>query len=123
MLKREIDPTSRRSPPGFHLLEDRVSGKIARDDVAPVLGRAIIVGKFALRGIQQSAAELVAKRIPHDRIHADEARREMADRKELYELHIDELGAGAQRQRIAVTTHIGGAAVAAIKPRQSAGCD
>ena len=47
----------------------------------------------------------------------------MADREELHELHVDELGAGAQRQRIAVAAHIGRRAVAPIKPREAAGGD
>jgi hypothetical protein len=47
----------------------------------------------------------------------------VADRKELHELHVDELGAGTQRQRVAVTAHVGGCAVAAIKSGQPAGCN
>ena len=56
-------------------------------------------------------------------IHADQTRRQMADREELHELHVDQLGAGAQRQRVAVAAHVGRRAVAAIKSGQTAGRD
>ncbi len=48
-------------------------------------------------------------------------RRQVPDREELHEFHVDQRGAGAQRQRIAVAAHIGRGAVAAVKPRQAAG--
>ena len=73
--------------------------------------------------VQQLSAELVAERVPHDRVHAYQPRRKMADREELHELHVDQRGTGAQRQRISVAAHIGGGAVAPIEPGQAAGSD
>ena len=93
-----------------------MGGMIAHRDVAPVF-----VQEFLHFGVEQLAAELVAKRVPHDRIHADQPRCEMADRKELHELHVDELGAGAQRERVTVAAHVDRGAVARVEARQSAG--
>src|SRR5256885_13720121 len=83
---------------------------VARRGVAAFLAEELL-----LLRVQQPAAELVAERIPHDRIHADEARREMPDRKELHELHVDELRPGAQREYISVAAHVGRGAVARVE--------
>src|SRR2546423_796326 len=47
----------------------------------------------------------------------------MADREELHEFHVDELGTRTQRERIAVAAHVERSAVARIKARQAAGGD
>src|ERR1051326_8753881 len=83
----------------------------------------LFLEEFAPRGVEEAPAELVAERVPHDRIHADEPRREMADRKELHELHIDQLRARGERERIAVAAHVDRRAVASIEARKAAGRD
>ena len=108
----------RRAAARRDFLEDGMGCMIAHRDVAPVF-----VQEFLHFGVQQPAAELVAERVPHDRIHADQPRREMADRKELHELHVDQLGAGAQRERVAVAAHVDRGAVARVEARQAAGGD
>src|SRR4029077_1456675 len=70
--------------------------------------------------VEQFASELVAKRVPHDRVHADEPWREMADGEKLHEFHVDELRAGPQGQRVRLAAHVRGSAVALEKFRQSA---
>ena len=97
----------RRAATGLNLLDDRVGGEVARDDVSAAFADAIIVQELLAPAIEQPAAQLVAKRIPHDGIHADEARREVTDGKELHELHVDELGARGKAERITVATHVG----------------
>ena len=59
------------------------------------MARRIVLLKFMHLGIEQLAPQLVAERVPHDRIHSDEPWRKMADGKKLHELHIDEFGASA----------------------------
>ena len=113
----------RRAPSGRYLLLDRVGRDIARRRIAARLVAAVIGEELAAGAVEQAAAELIAKRIPHDRVHADEARRQMTDREELHEFHIDELGAGGERQRVAVAAHIRRGAVALVDARQPAGGD
>ena len=120
VLEAEIGAAGRRAAPGLHFLQDRIGRLVARDDILRSLRVPVVVHELAHLGVQQPAAELVAERIPHDRIHADKARREMADREELHELHVDELGPRAQRQRMAVATHVRRGAVAPIETRESA---
>jgi hypothetical protein len=56
-------------------------------------------------------------------IHADQPRARGGRWEELHELHVDELGAGAQGERVAVAAHVDRRAVARIQARQSAGRD
>ena len=106
----------RRAAAGFDLLENRVTADVARDDIFPVLGNSVALRKFFHAVVEEPATELVAKRIPHDRVHADQSGRQMADRKKLDELHVHERRAGAQCQRITVAAHIGRRAVSPVKP-------
>ena len=123
MPEREIDPACGRAASGLDFLEDGVGREVARRLVGAVLGDAIGVDELGTLGIEQPPAELVAERVPHDRVHADEARRQVPDRKELHEFHVDEPRARAQRQRVAVAAHVGRGAVAAVEPREPAGRD
>jgi hypothetical protein len=117
-LKRKPRAAVRRAAAGGDFLQNRVSGEVARRNVTAPFGQ-----ELALFGVEQPAAQLVAERIPHDRIHSHQPRREVADRKELHELHVDQLGAGAQCQRVAIAAHVERRAVARIQARQSAGRD
>ena len=123
MLEAEIDAAVRRAAPGFDFLQDGVAAGVACDDVFAVLGDAVGLGELFAAIVEQPAAQLVAERVPHDRVHADQPRRQVADREELHELHVDQRRAGAQRQRVAVAAHVRRRAVAAIEPRQAAGGD
>src|SRR5260370_7686473 len=119
MLETQIGAASPTATASLDFPGYSVGREIARQHVAAitaVVARRIVLLEFTHLGIEQSAAQLVAKRIPHDRVHADKPWRKVANGKELHELHVDEFGAGAQRQRIAVTAHVGRRAVAAIKP-------
>ena len=80
----------RRAAAGYDLLENRVTADVARDDIFPVLGNSVALRKFFHAVVEEPATELVAKWIPHDWVHADQPGRQMADRKKLDELHIDE---------------------------------
>ena len=113
----------RRAAAGLDLLDDGVGADVAGDDVLAVLRHAVAVGELLHVLVEQPAAELVAERVPHDRVHADQPRRQMPDREELHELHVDQRRAGAKAERIAVAAHVGGGAVAAVEPRQPAGGD
>src|SRR6185437_16065304 len=108
----------RRAAPRLDLLQDRPGGEVAYRGVLAFFGE-----KLLHPGIQQPSAELVAERIPHDRVHADQPRRKMADRKELHELHVDQLGPRAERERVAVAAHVERGAVARVEARQAAGGD
>src|SRR6516164_10837736 len=110
-----------RAAAGFYLFEDGVGRNIARGQIAPLLAHAIARGELLALAVEEPPAELIAERVPHDGIHANEPRRQMTDRKELHEFHVDEGYAGAQRQRVAVAAHVGGGAVAAITPGEPAG--
>ncbi len=96
----------RRSTAGFDFFENSVSGDIARCIVLAEIRAAVAIDEFFQFSIEQLPAKLVSKRIPHNRIHADEARRKMADGKELHELHIDEFRAGPESQRIGFAAHV-----------------
>src|SRR5215471_20996411 len=74
MLKGEIHPAMRRAAPGSYLPLDRMGRDVARCRVASALVTSIIGEKFAAGAVEQAAAELVAKRVPHDRVHADKTR-------------------------------------------------
>ena len=126
VLEAQIGAARRTAAPGFDLFEDGIGREIAGQNIGAVVaaaGRRVILLEFLHLAVEQNAAELVAERIPHDRIEADEPRRQMPDREELHEFHVDQLRAGAQRQRIAVAAHIQRGAVAPIEPRQPAGRD
>jgi hypothetical protein len=123
VLERQINPAMRRSAAGGDFSRDRVGGQIPRRRVPGAFVAAIAVEEFLAVAIQQPAAELVAERVPHDRVHADEPRRQMSDREELNKFHVDELGAGGQRQRVPITAHIRRGAVAAEDAGQAAVCE
>ena len=123
VLEAQIGAAVRRAAPGLHLLDDGVGRDVAGDDVAAVLADAVAGGELLAVAVEQPSAELVAERIPHDRVHADETRRQMPDREELHEFHVDERRAGAQRERVAVAAHVGGGAVAAVEAGEPAGGD
>ena len=112
-----------RASSGLHLLHDGVGRDVAGDHVAPVLVDAVKGGEFLARAVEQPPAQLVAERVPHDRVHADETRREMPDREELDEFHVDQRRTCPQRQDIAVAAHVGGGTVASIEPGEPAGGD
>ncbi len=120
MLERQPCPAVGRAAPGLHLLEDGVGSGITGDHVFAVLHRAVVLGEFLALAVQKNTAQFVAERIPHDRIHADQARGQMADGKELHELHINQRRAGAQGQGKAVAAHVGGSGIALIQARQAA---
>src|SRR6202022_2237213 len=82
MLKAQERSAVGGSATGLHLLDDGVGGDVARGHVAAVLAHAVTRGEFLALAVEQTPAELVAKRIPHDGIHADEARRRGAEGKE-----------------------------------------
>lgn len=65
--------------------------------------------------------QLVAERVPHDGVHPEEARRQVPDREELDEFHVDELRPGAWRERVALAAHVGRCARARVELRQPAG--
>ena len=123
MCEGQIDPAMRRAAPGGDFLLDRIGRDVARRRIARGLVTAVIAEEFAAGAVEQTAAELVAEGVPHDRVHADEARRQMSDWEELHEFHIEQLGAGGEGQRVAVTAHIRRGAVALINARQPAGGD
>ncbi len=126
VAKAEIGAARRAAAAGRHLPGDRIGREIARQHITPVAARiaaGVVLLELALLGIEQFAAELVAERVPHDGIHADEAGGQMPDRKELHEFHVDQFGAGAQPERVAVAGHVGGRAVAQIKAGKAAGSD
>lgn len=96
----------RRTAAGFDLLEDRVAADIPRDDVFAVFGNAIVLREFLHAIVQQPPAELVTEGVPHDWVHTDQPRCQMADGKELHEFHVDERTASAQSQGIAIAAHV-----------------
>src|SRR6185437_5370623 len=90
LLKGQISAAMRRAAAGFGFLEDGVGGEVARQNVFAVLVGAISGSEFLQTSVKQPATELVAEWIPHDRIHADQARRQMPDREKLHEFHVDQ---------------------------------
>src|SRR4249920_2248919 len=106
MLKAQIDAAMRRATSGLNLFKDRVTADVACDDVFAILGDPVMMSEFLTEIVEQPPAELVTERVPHNRIHADQPWREMANGKELDELHIHQRGPGAQRQGIAIAPHI-----------------
>ena len=123
MLEAEIGAARRRAATGLHFLGNGVGGAVAGQHIFAIaagVAGGVILFEFLQLAIQQLAAELVAEWVPHDGVHAHEARRQMADGEELHELHVDQLSARAQGQRIAIAAHIEGGAVATIKPREPA---
>src|SRR5438067_11821344 len=118
MPERKPDSAMRRAAGLRDFLEDGARRMVASGGVAAFLAK-----ELAVLGVEQLPPELVAERIPHDRIHADEPRREMADGKELHELHVDELRPGAERERVAVAAHVERRAVPRIEAGEAAGGD
>ena len=110
----------RRPAPGRDLLDDGVGSDVSRRGVGAGIGGAVIVDEFFHIAVQQPPAQLVTERIPHDRVHADEARGQVADGEELHEFHVDQRGPGVQRQRIGFAAHIDRGAVAPVQPGQPA---
>ena len=82
---------------------------------------AVAMNEFLEAAVEESATELVAERVPHDRVHADQPRRQVRNREELHELHVHELGARLERQPARLASHVGGGAAAAEDLRQSTG--
>src|SRR5438105_7156925 len=118
MPERKPDSAMRRAAGLRDFLEDGTRRMVASGGVA-----AFLAEERALRGIDQLPPELVAERIPHDGIHADEPRREMPDREVLHEFHVDQLRSGAERERVAIAAHVERGAVARIEPGEAAGGD
>src|SRR3990172_7235248 len=102
MAEIEIGAAVRRASARFDFLEDRVGRQVPHRRVLTKVLPAVAVDEFFKPPVEQLAAKLVAKRVPHDRIHADQTRREMADGKKLHELHVNELGAGPEREGVAL---------------------
>ena len=112
VLEAQERPAIGRAASRLALLGDGIGGDVARRRVDARIPLAVILDELFHVAIEQAATELVAERIPHDRVHADEPRREVADREELGKLHVDQLGAGVERERIRIAAHIGRCAVA-----------
>src|SRR5215467_4317339 len=112
----------RRAATSLNLLEDGITADVARDNVFAILCDAVVLREFFHAVVKQAASELVTERVPHNRIHADQSWRQMANRKKLDEFHVHQRCTGAQSQGVAVATHIGRCAVAAIKSRETTGC-
>ena len=91
MPEIEISTAVRRASTGFDLFQDCIRRNISRRIVLPKVGASLAIDEFFELAVQQLAAELVAKRVPHNGIHPDESRCEMPNGKKLNELHIDEL--------------------------------
>ena len=89
VAKVEISAAVRRAAAGFDFLQNRVGGDIARRVVLAEIRAAVAVDELFEVAVEQLAAELVAKRVPHDRIHADQPRRQMTDGEKLHKFHVD----------------------------------
>ena len=112
VLEAQIHATVGRAAPGLALLHDGVGGDIAGSGIDSRILLAVVLDEFFHVPVEQPPAELVAERVPHDRVHPHQARREVADREELREFHVDQLGAGVEREREGIAAHIGRRAVA-----------
>src|SRR5581483_7136281 len=115
MAEAQIDPAMRRTAASFDLFQDGVAAEITGDDIFAIFRDAIAMREFFAAVVQKPPAELVAERVPHDWVHADQPRSEMADGKELHEFHIDKLGASTQSERVSVAAHVCGRAVATVE--------
>ena len=89
-----------RAATGFGLLDNGIGGDVAGCCIGAGIRGAVVVDELFHIAVQQPPPQLVAERVPHDRVHADKARGQMPDGKKLYEFHIDQRGAGIQRQRV-----------------------
>ena len=116
----QVDAPVRRPAAGFDLLQDGVGGLVAHGAVGAAVLAAVPVHELVEVSVQQTAPQLVPERVPHDRVHAHQARGQMGDGKELDELHVDELGPGPQRQGVGFPAHVGGCAVPAVDLGQAA---
>ena len=116
-------PARRRTAARVDFAADRVCREVAGRRVPAAVLTTVPVDELFHRTVEQPAAELVPKRIPHDGVHADESRREVADREELDELHVDEGRARAQCKRIAFARHVVRCARTGVELGESPGCD
>ena len=121
--KGQVRTAVGRAPPGPDLVPDGMRGEVAGGGVAPRVAAAIARQELLHLPVQQPPAQLVAKRVPHDRVHADEAGEEMADGEELHELHVDQCSTRGEREGMALVRHVGRGAGARVEPRQPAGRD
>ena len=71
----------RRATASFDFFQDRIGRDVAGGVVFAKIRAAVAVNKFLESTVEQFTAELVAKRVPQDRVHADEPRRQVADGK------------------------------------------
>src|ERR1700733_15881360 len=86
MLEAQIGAAGGTAAPGFDFFEDGIGRKIPRQNVSAIvaaIGRRVVLLEFLYLAVEQNATELIAERVPHDRVETDEARRQMADWEEL----------------------------------------
>src|SRR4051794_35035908 len=121
MTEVEISAPMRRAPALFDFFHNGVCGNVARRGVTAEIAATVAIDELCKIAIEQFSAQFVAKRIPHDRIHADQARGEVSYGKELHELHVDKFGARPQSQSVGFTSHVGRSAVARVKLREPTG--
>src|SRR5258708_12088225 len=110
MLETQKGAAGWTAAASLDLPSDSVGREIARQHVAAitaVVPRRIVLLEFTHLGIEQSAAQLVAKRIPHDRVHADKPWRKVPNGKELHELPVAAFAPPPQRPPLAVTPPVG----------------
>ena len=95
-----------RPATGLNLLVDREGQGVARRVVAVAARLAVAVQEFFAQAVEQTAAQLDARRLPSRRIEPDHARGQVAVRIELQELDVDDPRAGAQREANALPGEI-----------------
>ena len=110
-----------RAAAGLDLLQDGVGSLVPHRGVGAAVLASVAVHELIEVAVQQASSQLVAERVPHDRVHAHQPRRQVGDGEELDELHVDQLGPGPQRQGVGFAPHVGGGAVAAIDLGEAAG--
>jgi hypothetical protein len=70
------------------------------------IGAPVAVNELFESSVEETASEFVPEGIPHDGIHADQARREMADGKELHEFHVHQFCPGPECHRVGFASHV-----------------
>jgi hypothetical protein len=123
MREAQIDTAVRRPAAGLDLFQDGEGRDIAGLQVRAVFCDAVAPRKLLALRVEKSAAELIAEGVPHNRVHPDQAWSEVANRKKLYEFHVDETCPGAQSQCMAISSHIGRGAIASIEAGHPSGCN
>ena len=121
--ERQPGASRRRAAARVDLAADRIRREVPGRGVPAVVLAAVAVNELLHLAVQQPAAELVAEGVPHDGVHADEARREVADREELHELHVHQRRARAQREGVAFARHVVRGARPRVEPGEPAGRD